>query len=137
MYTANYQGAAGVAVVAVLALLYVLPALVACINRRKHAGAILLLNLSLGWTFLGWVLALFLACTPDDSVAQASTPMPQALAFARPAVNGARNTHKTAPEESNAENEDAFAAPGRLILVEGPAPGSPVQFPEANSPLEK
>src|SRR5437660_12222786 len=104
MYTANYQGAAGVAVVAVLALLYVLPALVPCINRRKNAGAILLLNLSLGWTFLGWVLALFLACTPDDSVAQASTPMPQALAFARPAVKRARNSHTTALEETKAEN---------------------------------
>ena len=137
MYTAHYQGAAGVAVVAVLVLLYLLPALVAYINRRKHAGAILLLNLSLGWTFLGWVLALFLACMPDDSVAQASTPMPQALAFARPAVNEARKTNKTAPEESNAETEGAFAAPRRLILGEGPAPGSPVQFPEANSPLEK
>src|SRR5207302_8973927 len=124
MYTANYQGVVGVAVVAVLALLYVLPALVACINRRKNAGAILLLNLSLGWTFLGWVLALFLACTPDDSVAQASTPMPQALAFARPAVNGARHTHKTAPGASNAQNEDAFAAPRRLTVVEGRVPGS-------------
>src|SRR5207245_4044756 len=75
---------------------------------------------------MGWVLALFLACMPDDSVAQASTPMPQALAFARPTANGARNTHKIAPEESNAENEGAFAAPG-----------SPVQFPEANSPPGK
>src|SRR2546422_6639166 len=113
MYTANYQGAAGVAVVAVLALLYVLPALVACINRRKNAGAILLLNLSLGWTFLGWVLALFLACTPDDSVAQASTPMPQALAFARPAVNGARNTRS---EEHTSELQSRLHLVCRLLL---------------------
>ena len=76
MYTAHYQGAAGVAVVAVLVLLYLLPALVAYINRRKHAAAILLLNLLLGLTFLGWVLPLFLACMPDDSAAPASTPTP-------------------------------------------------------------
>src|SRR2546426_12774610 len=53
-----------------------LPALVAYINRRKQAAAILLLNLLLGWTFLGWVLPLFLACMPDDSAAPASTPTP-------------------------------------------------------------
>ena len=94
MYTAHYEGAAGVAVVAVLVLLYLLPALAAYINRRKRAAAILLLNLSLDWTFLGWVLALFLACMPDDSVAPASTPTPQALAFARPGVNEARKTDR-------------------------------------------
>lgn len=82
MYTAHYQGPAGVAVIAVLALLYCLPALVAYAHRRKHAGVIMLLNLSFGWTFLGWVLALVLACVPDHSAAQASAPAPQALVFA-------------------------------------------------------
>src|SRR5947209_15917766 len=99
MYTAHYQGAAGVAVVAVLILLYLLPALVAYINRRKHAGAIMLLNLSFGWTFLGWVLALILACMPDHNVARASTPsnlgggeitelMTGGLGFVQPADKG-------------------------------------------------
>ncbi len=83
MYTAHYQGPAGVAVIAVLALLYSLPALVAYAHRRKHAGVIMLLNLSFGWTFLGWVLALVLACVPDDSAAPASAPAPQALVFAQ------------------------------------------------------
>src|SRR2546422_1965553 len=64
MYTAHYPGAAQVAVIGVPILLYPLPALIAYINRRKHARAIMLLNLSFGWTFLGWVLALILACMP-------------------------------------------------------------------------
>ena len=71
MYAAHYPGAAQVAVIGVPILLYPLPALIAYINRRKHARAIMLLNLSFGWTFLGWVLALILACMPSDNVAQA------------------------------------------------------------------
>src|SRR2546422_4472217 len=50
LFRSHYQGPAGVAVIAALALLYCLPALVAYANRRKHAGAIALLNLSAGWT---------------------------------------------------------------------------------------
>jgi len=91
MYTAHYQGPAGVAVIAALALLYCLPALLAYANRSKHAGAIALLNLSFGWTFLGWVLALVLACVPDHSAAPASAPAPQALVFAQAALNEAEN----------------------------------------------
>ena len=74
MYAAHYPRTAQVAVIGVLILLYLLPALVAYINRRKHARAIMLLNLSLGWTFLGWVLALILAYMPSDNVAQAPGP---------------------------------------------------------------
>ncbi len=46
-----------IAVVAVLAL-YFLPAIIA--NRRNHhnENAIAVLNLLLGWTFIGWVVAL-------------------------------------------------------------------------------
>ena len=119
MYTAHYQRTAQVALIAGLALLYLLPALVAYINRRKHAGAIMLLNLSFGWTFLGWVLALLLACMPDN-VAQASTPKPQALVFAGPSGKEDRDMNKTSREEWDAQTKDAFAASGRLIQGEGP-----------------
>ena len=47
MYAVHYPAAAQVAVIGVLIPLYLLPALVAYINRRKHARAIMLLNLSL------------------------------------------------------------------------------------------
>lgn len=48
---------------AVVALLYALPTAIAV--RRKHHNrvAIALLNLFLGWTFIGWVLALVWAAT--------------------------------------------------------------------------
>ncbi len=50
-------------VLVIIVGLYFLPALVA--NRRKHlnCGAIWVLNNFLGWTFLGWVIALVWAFT--------------------------------------------------------------------------
>jgi hypothetical protein len=43
-------------------LLYILPSLVA--HKRKHSQltAIIVLNVLLGWTMLGWVIALVWAC---------------------------------------------------------------------------
>ncbi|MFO0996224.1 MAG: superinfection immunity protein [Alphaproteobacteria bacterium] len=39
-------------------LLYFLPALIAMNRRHQSAMAIFLLNLLLGWTALGWIVAL-------------------------------------------------------------------------------
>jgi len=118
MYTAHYQATAQVAVIAGLALLYFLPALVAWINRRKNAMAITLLNLFLGWTFVGWVLPLVLACIPDGHPLQASLPPPQPLAFPPVSVDEGRQTIRTAPPV--AKMEDTFIVRGRLMLEEGP-----------------
>jgi len=38
--------------------LYFLPFLIASLRQRKNILAIFLLNLTLGWTFLGWIAAL-------------------------------------------------------------------------------
>jgi hypothetical protein len=47
--------------------IYFVPTIVA--NRRGHNQrlAILMLNIFLGWTLLGWVVALVWACTTDVS----------------------------------------------------------------------
>lgn len=45
--------------------LYFLPSLVG--SRKSNAGAIFLLNLFLGWTFVGWVVALVWASTNDPA----------------------------------------------------------------------
>jgi uncharacterized membrane protein YqaE (UPF0057 family) len=37
---------------------YILPSIVACVRRHKNESAIIVLNLFLGWTFVGWVAAL-------------------------------------------------------------------------------
>jgi hypothetical protein len=38
--------------------LYFLPSIIAIAGHRRNAAAIFLLNLLLGWTFVGWVVAL-------------------------------------------------------------------------------
>jgi Superinfection immunity protein len=53
--------AAGGAVSLVLAI-YFLPCLVAWWRRSPNGLAIFVMNLFLGWTFIGWVVALVWAC---------------------------------------------------------------------------
>lgn len=49
--------------VAVVLLIYFAPALVANARHHKNTGAIAALNLLIGWTGLGWVLALVWSLT--------------------------------------------------------------------------
>lgn len=39
-------------------IIYFMPAIVAGIAKHKHQDGILVLNLFLGWTGIGWVIAL-------------------------------------------------------------------------------
>jgi RsiW-degrading membrane proteinase PrsW (M82 family) len=50
---------------AFLVCLYLLPAFVAGKRKHKNGAAILVLNLLLGWTVLGWIIALVWACTSN------------------------------------------------------------------------
>lgn len=54
-------------------LLYFLPALTADRRRHHNRAAILVLNVFLGWTFLGWVIAMIWAITNPSA---ASRPIP-------------------------------------------------------------
>jgi hypothetical protein len=58
-------GFGGVILLVILAALagYFLPTIVAAARHHHNAGAIFVLNLFLGWTFLGWVLALVWSAT--------------------------------------------------------------------------
>ncbi len=47
----------------IVGVFYFLPAAVASLRQHHNEGAIWVLNLFLGWTFLGWVVALVWACT--------------------------------------------------------------------------
>jgi len=54
-------------VVSILVLaIYFLPSIIAYENKKKNEKAIFLLNLFLGWRFVGWVVALVWAVTKDD-----------------------------------------------------------------------
>jgi hypothetical protein len=52
--------------IGVLALLYFVPAMVAHKYKRRQRVAITVLNVLLGWTFIGWVGALVWACINDE-----------------------------------------------------------------------
>ena len=52
--------------VAVLIIgLYFLPSLTAKMNHKKNAQSVMVINLFLGWTLLGWVIALAMAAGQD------------------------------------------------------------------------
>ncbi|MBO4672146.1 MAG: superinfection immunity protein [Alphaproteobacteria bacterium] len=53
----------GIGIIVLLIVLYFLPAIVAI--NKKHADAICVLNIFLGWTFVGWVGALVWAVADD------------------------------------------------------------------------
>ncbi len=42
--------------------LYFLPSLVAVARKVTNQGSVVVINLFLGWTFVGWVIALAMAC---------------------------------------------------------------------------
>lgn len=46
---------------------YFLPSVVAAERGVPHLGSVVVVNLFLGWTFLGWVVALAMACRTADS----------------------------------------------------------------------
>jgi len=48
--------------VAIVTLGYMLPWAIAANRHKSNQGAIAVLNLLLGWTFIGWVAALVMAC---------------------------------------------------------------------------
>jgi hypothetical protein len=45
--------------------LYFLPTIIAVLRKKRNALAIFLLNIFLGWTFIGWVVALVWSVTKD------------------------------------------------------------------------
>jgi hypothetical protein len=49
-------------------LLYFLPTVIAFARSKRDTTAILLLNLFLGWTLIGWVIALVWAAKTDAPV---------------------------------------------------------------------
>jgi Ca2+/Na+ antiporter len=55
------------ALLVVLAL-YFLPSIVALARKIRHQGSVVVINVFLGWTFVGWVVALAMACRTNRTV---------------------------------------------------------------------
>jgi T4 superinfection immunity protein len=50
-------------------VIYFLPTIVALVRHKRNVVSILLLNLFLGWTLIGWIVALVWASTLDAPLA--------------------------------------------------------------------
>jgi hypothetical protein len=76
--TDSAQGAAGAIVLFVLIgiaiLIYFLPTIVASNRSHPSTGGITALNVFLGWTALGWIIALVWACSGDYERLDAKCP---------------------------------------------------------------
>ena len=55
-------------IVTILSAGYMLPWAIAATRGKSNTGAIFWLNLLLGWTVLGWVIALVMSCTAHQAV---------------------------------------------------------------------
>ncbi|MET0010901.1 superinfection immunity protein [Dehalococcoides mccartyi] len=58
MFDFFFSGIFGLISFTISLALYFLPSIIALANHRRNTLAIFLLNLLLGWTFIGWVVAL-------------------------------------------------------------------------------
>lgn len=54
-------------VLIVLLSLYFLPSIVAVLRKAPDTGSVIVLNLLLGWTFLGWVVSLAMAARTGNA----------------------------------------------------------------------
>ena len=61
----NNDTGSGQGLLIVLLVLYFIPAIVASVRHHRNRMAITVLNIFLGWTLIGWVVALVWASTAD------------------------------------------------------------------------
>ena len=60
-------GAAAALLVVIVGIgLYVLPTIIAVARKVTNQGSVLVINFFLGWTFVGWVVALAMACRTSN-----------------------------------------------------------------------
>lgn len=58
----------------IAAIVYFLPTVIGLARHKQNAMAIFALNLFLGWTLLGWVVAIVWALTVDRAVVDLASP---------------------------------------------------------------
>lgn len=80
------EGFLGFVLIASAGLVYLGPAIVAGLRRHPQRSAILVLNLLLGWTLLGWVAALVWAWTAVPVAAVGMGPSPAGEDDRRPSA---------------------------------------------------
>lgn len=74
----------GIGTTVTAALIYFTPALIAWIRRHPNRVSIFLLNFMLGWTFIGWLVALIWSAS---AIRQQSMDEPSNYTSPQPAAN--------------------------------------------------
>jgi Superinfection immunity protein len=54
---------ASLLLVGAIVMAYMFPTFIACIRRVPNTGSVAIINIFLGWTFIGWVVALAMAAS--------------------------------------------------------------------------
>jgi hypothetical protein len=104
--------------------IYFIPASVALAREHENALAITTLNLFLGWTLLGWVIALVWACTgPGAAAKQVSQAWKQADRDDGGAAIGAGRAHFAQSRSASKRSNASTAVPS--LSRPRPNPGSP------------
>ena len=50
----------------IVVMIYLIPSIIATSNKKRNAGAIVVLNVLAGWMFIPWIIALVWACSKDS-----------------------------------------------------------------------
>ncbi len=97
-------------IVAVLTLFYMLPWAIAATRNKSNTAVIALINLFLGWSLIGWIVALVLSLT--------SEPAPTTVVVNQPAYPPAQYPPPTYPQPQQQ------IAPYQPYPASAPYPGS-------------
>jgi hypothetical protein len=58
--------------VGILISLYLIPTFIALLRHHHNVSGVFLVNLLVGWTGLGWIAALVMACLPGPKPAESA-----------------------------------------------------------------
>ena len=108
----------GLVMIAAAIALYFLPAIVAGMNHHRQKTAIFVLNLLLGWTAVGWVVALvwaFMRPEQHAPVVVNNPPAPPPLARA-PEQQASELEHFARLRDNGVLTEEEFQLKKRAIL---------------------
>lgn len=101
-------------VITILTFGYMLPWAIAATRGKSNAGAVGWINLLLGWTIIGWIIALVMACGAHQAIAVA----PPAAGLAPPP-----------PPPAKSDPVTGAPLPPQPVLAVDPATGAPVIDP--------
>jgi len=82
--------------VAVFVILYFMPVIVARVRSAKSFAAIAIINIFLGWTFVGWVVALAWAASGKNTATTPITEISHAVPIQVPTPSGPGSSYRLA-----------------------------------------